>query len=169
MELGFLRGGGVLRLLGDFEDHFAGARQAHLFASDAFDGLGVGAQSLNLLIEMSVLLIQPVDLSAQFLHLRLRATHGEQAVTSENVVNGQKKEREAQNCAGVAAPKRLRLLRIGLSQPLAPCRCGKKPLASGFRKARRFFQRGTFRVDAHQRLGPGEAQQDPGVVIENKF
>ena len=45
-----------------FEDHLAGSRQSHLFASDALDGLGIAAQRFHLGREVGVFLIQPVDL-----------------------------------------------------------------------------------------------------------
>jgi len=94
-----------LRLIGQLENHFAGARQAHLFASDSFDGLGIGAQRLDLFVEVAIFLIEPVEFAAQLFHLRLRATHGQQTVVAENVVHGQKQEPKPENQARMAAPK----------------------------------------------------------------
>ncbi len=63
---------------------------------------------------MAVFLIQPVDFPAQLLDLRLGAAHGQQAMTSENVVDGQQQHCQPQNLERVAGPKRLRLLRYVL-------------------------------------------------------
>src|SRR5438105_5325736 len=48
-------------------------------------------------------------------------------------------------------------------------RGGENPRARLFREARRFLLRGAFRVDAHQRLGSREAQQNPGIIIEDEL
>ena len=169
-RLGLLRSAvGFLRLLGKLENHFAGTSQPHLLARDAFNGLGVGAQRLDLFAEIAIFLIEPVDLAAQFVNLRLRATHGQQAVASENVVDGQKQQREAKNGTGMAAPKGFGLLRFRLSHSLTSRCGGKNPRARGFCKAPGFFRRRAFRIDAHQGLGPGQTQQDPRTVIEEEF
>lgn len=123
-NLALLRRAGLLRLLGvggswlRFEDVLAGAGQTHIFASDAFDGGGIGLQVFHVVLQGLILFVELVDIFLDFAGFYLRAMHGQNAVGSEYVLQKQQGEACHQKPIHIAAEKAAELLGEGLARIL---------------------------------------------------
>ena len=98
-HLGLLAGCGITRgcgrrglvfLLRQGIDDFARTGHAHVLAGDALDGLGVGAQGLDLLFEFKVFLLQALHLLLKRFNLLLLPAHGQEAVLTEDLVHDER-------------------------------------------------------------------------------
>lgn len=69
-----------------FEDVFAGAGKAHIFAGDAFDGGGIGFQVFHVVLQGLIFFSELVDFLLDFAGFHLRAMHGQNAVRAENIL-----------------------------------------------------------------------------------
>lgn len=72
-----------------FEDVFAGTRQAHIFASYAFDGGGIGLQVFHVVLQGLIFFIELVDFFLDFAGFYLRAVHGQNAVGAKDILQKQ--------------------------------------------------------------------------------
>ena len=84
--------GGCLTRVGDFENQLAGAREAHFFPRDAFDGFGIGLQRVDLLGQSFVFVIHLADLLADLFDFLLCAAHRDKSGRAEHVMYQQGKQ-----------------------------------------------------------------------------
>ena len=75
------------------DDHLAGAPHAKLLAGKRFDALRVAAQGFDFLGQPPVVLLQPLDLLIQRLHLEAALAANEIPVFSGNLMNGEREKR----------------------------------------------------------------------------
>lgn len=100
--LGFWRRGvGRWRQIRVANDDFALFRALKFFTSDAFDCVRVSLQRFDLIAELDVLGIEAVDVFADFLNFELRPAHRNEAVGTENIVNDESENEQAEHCAAV--------------------------------------------------------------------
>ncbi len=93
-----------------FEDVFAGAGQAHVFAGYTFDGGGIGLQVFHVVLQGLIFFVQLVDFLLDFAGFYLRAMHGQDAVRAENVLYEQQGEACYEEPIHIAAEKAAELL-----------------------------------------------------------
>ena len=161
-----------------FEDVFAGAGQAHIFAGDTFDGGGIGLQVFHVVLQCLIFFVQLIDFLLDFAGFYLRAMHGQDAVRAENVLYEQQREACDEKPIHIAAEKRAELLGKRWRGVVASCFSGGGLLmraSFGDPCARvlcQFF-RGSglcgFRVNPHDWLGARRAHQNPRAVVENQL
>ena len=101
-----VRPGGFFRRRRELEDHFTGPGQAHLFTGNAFDGFGISPEGFDLASEFAIVAVELLDFRARLLDLLLRAAHGQEAVGSEDVMDPNRQQDEAQNHSRMTAPER---------------------------------------------------------------
>jgi hypothetical protein len=94
----------LLRLRNPY-DHFAGLRALEFFAGNALYCTRIGFQGFDVVAELHVLGIKPVDVLADAFDLVLRAAHGDKPVRAENVVNDQRQHEQAKDGASVLLQK----------------------------------------------------------------
>ena len=73
--------------MGYADDDFALFGALEFFAGDLFDCVGVGLKGFDFVAELDVFGIEPVDVFADALDFQLRAAHGDEAVSAEDVVD----------------------------------------------------------------------------------
>jgi len=82
---------------------FTGLREAQFFASNFADGLRVGLQILDLLLEGRVFLIQFIQGGVDLLNLLLFVAHDQVAVRAENVVYDENNDKDDEHLPAVQA------------------------------------------------------------------
>ena len=75
----------------------------HLLPRQSFDGLGIGLQCLDLLIQLLVFLLKLVNLLAETFHFLMFAAQSQEAVLPEHLVNKQSNAKKDKGVPGVTA------------------------------------------------------------------
>ena len=99
---------GLFRLLSglrNFDDDVAWFGQAQFVAGDGFDFVRIGLEGLYFIGELGVFFGETVDVFLNSLDFEFGATHGEKAVSAENVVDEQRKDAKDEDGAPVLRPK----------------------------------------------------------------
>ena len=93
-----------------FENKFAGAREAHIFAGDAFDGGGIGLQVLYVVLQVLIFLVQLVDFFLHLARFHLRTMHCQDAVSAEDILQQEQGKAGDQKPIHVPTEKAVQLL-----------------------------------------------------------
>jgi hypothetical protein len=91
--------------LRNFDDDFAWLGQAKFVAGDGFDFVGIGLEGLYFVGKLGVFFGEAVDVFLNPFDFEFGATHGEKAVSAENVVDEQRKDAKDEDGAPVLRPK----------------------------------------------------------------
>ena len=71
-----------------------GSRTLQFFARDPFDHVRIALQRLDLVAELYVLGIQPIDILSHALDFTLRTPHGDESMRPKNVVHDQRQHEQ---------------------------------------------------------------------------
>ena len=91
--------------LRNFDDDVAWLGQAKFVAGDGFDFVGIGLEGFYFVGKLGVFFGEAVDVFLNPLDFEFGATHGEKAVSAENVVDEQRKDAKDEDGAPVLRPK----------------------------------------------------------------
>lgn len=88
-----------------FENVFAGAGEAHVFAGYTFDGGGIALQVSYVVLQSLIFFVELVDLFLDFAGFDLRAMHRQDAVGAEDILQEQQGEAGDEQRIHVTAEK----------------------------------------------------------------